>query len=232
MSLPLSITCSLFSSPWSGWHHSISHWAFLWYWSYPLFHSWAQLQCSWGRRAKILAHFTTLSCSNILLCASPQHKRTVSAFCIKARCISTTPQSLTLCHGVFHCSLIAEGLKEHSISHKIDDSSGSIGRRYARTDEIGIPFGITVDFDTVNNGTVTLRERDSMQQIRANVIHSLSYIWIDVYVCVCVFVCVQMEELPGVVESLVKGKLTWEQVLSRFPLFTGQESNQWTWYHK
>lgn len=54
------------------------------------------------------------------------------------------------------------------MSVRIDDSTGSIGRRYARTDEIAIPFGITVDFDTVNKTphTVTLRERDSMQQVR------------------------------------------------------------------
>ena len=64
---------------------------------------------------------------------------------------------------------IAEGLKLRGISHKIDDSGGSIGRRYARTDEIGIPFGITVDFDSVQSDTATLRERNSMRQIRAKV---------------------------------------------------------------
>jgi len=53
----------------------------------------------------------------------------------------------------------------------VDDSSGSIGRRYARTDEIAIPFGITVDFDTVNKEphSATLRERNSTRQIRAEV---------------------------------------------------------------
>ncbi len=56
------------------------------------------------------------------------------------------------------------------ISHKVDDSSGSIGRRYARTDEISIPYAITIDFDTLKEpNTVTLRERDSMQQIRVDV---------------------------------------------------------------
>ena len=39
----------------------------------------------------------------------------------------------------------------------MDDSSGSIGRRYARTDEIAVPFGITVDFDSLKTNTVTLR---------------------------------------------------------------------------
>ncbi|MCL4435990.1 MAG: glycine--tRNA ligase [Thaumarchaeota archaeon] len=46
------------------------------------------------------------------------------------------------------------------------DVSGSIGRRYRRLDEIGTPLGITVDFDTLKDDTVTLRERDSMQQSR------------------------------------------------------------------
>ena len=59
-------------------------------------------------------------------------------------------------------------LRQAGVSHRVDDSSGSIGRRYARTDEIAIPFGITVDFDTVNvePPSVTLRERDSMGQVR------------------------------------------------------------------
>lgn len=66
---------------------------------------------------------------------------------------------------------IAEALTRNGVSHKVDDSSGSIGRRYARTDEIGVAFGITIDFDTVNKTphTATLRDRDSMRQIRAEV---------------------------------------------------------------
>jgi len=46
------------------------------------------------------------------------------------------------------------------------DQAGAIGRRYRRQDEIGTPFGITVDHQTLNDNTVTLRERDSMQQER------------------------------------------------------------------
>ena len=46
------------------------------------------------------------------------------------------------------------------------DGSGSIGKRYRRQDEIGTPYCVTVDFDTLENGTVTVRERDSMAQIR------------------------------------------------------------------
>lgn len=62
---------------------------------------------------------------------------------------------------------IATALTRVDVSHKVDDSSGSIGRRYARTDEIAIPYGITVDFDTLKEpNSVTLRERDSMAQVR------------------------------------------------------------------
>uniref|UniRef100_A0A8B9ET71 Glycine--tRNA ligase n=1 Tax=Anser cygnoides TaxID=8845 RepID=A0A8B9ET71_ANSCY len=66
---------------------------------------------------------------------------------------------------------LSEALTRNGISHKVDDSSGSIGRRYARTDEVGVAFGITIDFDTVNRTphTATLRDRDSMRQIRAEV---------------------------------------------------------------
>lgn len=46
------------------------------------------------------------------------------------------------------------------------DDSGAVGRRYRRQDEIGTPFCITIDGDTLNDDTVTIRERDTMQQVR------------------------------------------------------------------
>ncbi len=46
------------------------------------------------------------------------------------------------------------------------DESGAIGRRYRRQDEAGTPYCVTVDFDTLENGTVTIRDRDTMQQER------------------------------------------------------------------
>ncbi|KAI8368288.1 glycyl-tRNA synthetase [Radiomyces spectabilis] len=57
-------------------------------------------------------------------------------------------------------------LRQNGISTRTDDSKTSIGRRYARNDELGIPYAITIDFQTVEDGTVTLRERDSTEQIR------------------------------------------------------------------
>jgi glycyl-tRNA synthetase len=49
------------------------------------------------------------------------------------------------------------------------DEAGSIGRRYARADEIGIPLGITIDYDTLQDNTVTIRDRDSWKQVRSKI---------------------------------------------------------------
>lgn len=49
------------------------------------------------------------------------------------------------------------------------DHAGAIGRRYRRQDEIGTPCGVTIDFQTLEDNTVTLRDRDTMQQIRVSI---------------------------------------------------------------
>ncbi len=59
---------------------------------------------------------------------------------------------------------IRDILKEHF--PVVYDQAGSIGRRYRRQDEIGTPFGITVDHETMKDRTVTLRDRDAMTQVR------------------------------------------------------------------
>jgi glycyl-tRNA synthetase len=46
------------------------------------------------------------------------------------------------------------------------DSGGSIGKRYRRQDEIGTPWGVTIDHQSIEDGTVTLRDRDSLEQAR------------------------------------------------------------------
>ena len=56
------------------------------------------------------------------------------------------------------------------------DESGSIGKRYRREDEIGTPFCICVDFDTVTDGCVTIRDRDTMEQIRIPIEEVRGYI--------------------------------------------------------
>ncbi|MDP9337073.1 MAG: His/Gly/Thr/Pro-type tRNA ligase C-terminal domain-containing protein, partial [Actinomycetota bacterium] len=49
------------------------------------------------------------------------------------------------------------------------DDAGAIGRRYRRQDEVGTPFCVTVDFDSLDDGAVTVRERDSMRQDRIGI---------------------------------------------------------------
>jgi glycyl-tRNA synthetase len=49
------------------------------------------------------------------------------------------------------------------------DESGSIGRRYARADEVGTPLGVTIDYDTLKDETVTIRNRDSWKQVRTEI---------------------------------------------------------------
>ncbi|EEC19534.1 glycyl-tRNA synthetase, putative [Ixodes scapularis] len=99
---------------------------------------------------------------------------------------------------------ISSALTQHDVPHKVDDSSGSIGRRYARTDEVAVPFGITVDFDTLKEpATATLRERDSMEQVRC-----------------------PLEDLAPLVQDLVRGKVTWEHVTSIYPRFEQQEATK------
>lgn len=96
-------------------------------------------------------------------------------------------------------TLIAR-LRKLGISSKTDDSSASIGKRYARNDELGTPLGITIDFQTVKDGTVTLRDRDTMTQVRAS-----------------------EEEIVDAVKKLAEGEWTWEDARRVLPAFMGQE---------
>ncbi|KAI6652749.1 Glycine--tRNA ligase isoform X2 [Oopsacas minuta] len=97
---------------------------------------------------------------------------------------------------------ITSGLTDAGVTHKVDDSGGSIGRRYARTDEIAIPFGITIDFDTLKYDSVTMRERNSMKQVR-----------------------IPLYQIPEVAAGLIAGRLNWAKVCEKYPMFTGQESS-------
>lgn len=86
----------------------------------------------------------------------------------------------------------------------MDDSSGSIGRRYARTDEIAIPYGITIDFDTLKEPhSVTLRERDTMSQLR-----------------------IPVSEVAQVVRDLSFGRVQWSETESKYPKFEQQETSK------
>jgi len=95
--------------------------------------------------------------------------------------------------------VIAKALTTAGISHIIDTTAISIGRRYARTDEIGVPFAVTVDSTT----NVTIRERDSKEQIR-----------------------VDINEVASVVKQLTEGQSTWADVSAKYPAHVGPQGDQ------
>eukprot|EP00039_Didymoeca_costata_P022101 m.3709 g.3709 ORF g.3709 m.3709 type:complete len:672 (+) comp2815_c0_seq1:217-2232(+) len=92
-------------------------------------------------------------------------------------------------------AFLEEKLADAGLSCRVDNSTAQIGRRYARTDEIAVPFAVTVDFDTKTDNTVTLRERDSMQQIR-----------------------LKIEEIPDLVSKLASGQFKWKQAVEQYGL--------------
>jgi len=63
---------------------------------------------------------------------------------------------------------VIEFLKKAEI-YPFYDISGSIGRRYARADEIGVYYAITIDYNTLKDNTVTVRFRDTKEQIRVKI---------------------------------------------------------------
>lgn len=74
----------------------------------------------------------------------------------------------------------AQSLFSELVGHNFGvffDSKGSIGKRYARVDEIGVPFAITLDYDSLKDKTVTLRERDSMKQKRVKIDSLPELLW-------------------------------------------------------
>lgn len=92
------------------------------------------------------------------------------------RVVMSFPRSIAPIHVGVYPLVSKDGLVEKAQEvHKLMinegftaefDETGSIGRRYARADEAGIPLGITIDYDTLSDGTVTIRDRDSWQQVR------------------------------------------------------------------
>lgn len=67
-------------------------------------------------------------------------------------------------------------LEDHGFT-VLFDKRGSIGKRYARIDEIGVPFAVTIDYDSLDDNTVTLRERDSMNQVRLKIENLPETLW-------------------------------------------------------
>jgi len=76
-------------------------------------------------------------------------------------------------HGDKAKELYATLCKDFNISY---DESGSIGKRYRRCDAVGTPFSITIDDETLENNTVTIRDRDTMEQIKLPIDEIKEYI--------------------------------------------------------
>ncbi len=77
----------------------------------------------------------------------------------------------------FHSEKAFELYRELSKKFMVTyDESGNIGKRYRREDVIGTPFCITVDDETINNNTVTIRDRDTMNQITLPISELESYL--------------------------------------------------------
>jgi glycyl-tRNA synthetase len=107
-------------------------------------------------------------------------------------------------------------LRARGLLTKVDDSSASIGKsifdlgdtisnscegkRYSRNDELGCLLGVTIDFQSVKDGTITLRDRDTTTQVRA-----------------------RQEEIVEAIVRLVEGKESWSEITARLPKFEGQE---------
>ena len=66
-------------------------------------------------------------------------------------------------------SEIKKDLQKLRLGRVLLENSGNIGKSYRRHDEVGTPLCITVDFDTLDDGTVTVRDRDTMQQTRMDI---------------------------------------------------------------
>jgi len=96
--------------------------------------------------------------------------------------------------------VIIKMIRKAKISQHIDTSSVSIGRRYARVDELGCPFCVTVDYQTLTDNAITIRERDSTEQIR-----------------------VPIDKLINVLEKMITCELTWNDNKTIYPIVKVQE---------
>jgi len=85
-------------------------------------------------------------------------------------------------------------LTQAGVSSKVDDSSQTVGKRYARTDECGIPYAFTIDHTTIEDDTVTMREMDTMKQIR-----------------------ISLHDASSIMADLIHGRQTWADMLAKYP---------------
>ncbi|KAJ7620987.1 hypothetical protein FB45DRAFT_928051 [Roridomyces roridus] len=92
-------------------------------------------------------------------------------------------------------------LRKAGIHARVDDSTATIGKRYSRNDELGTPFGVTLDFASVQNRTMTLRERDTTDQRIGSI-----------------------DDVIGTVIDLVQGSIEWAEACQRLPAYDGVQA--------
>uniref|UniRef100_A0A0A9WNH8 Glycine--tRNA ligase n=1 Tax=Lygus hesperus TaxID=30085 RepID=A0A0A9WNH8_LYGHE len=92
-------------------------------------------------------------------------------------------------------ALLCEECVEKNLAFLEDTGKASIGKKYSRGDEIGIPFAISIDSDTIDKNLVTIRERDSCEQIQ-----------------------LPLQEAIPVISQLCCGT-QWETITTRYPRF-------------
>lgn len=98
---------------------------------------------------------------------------------------------------------IASDLMKCDLATRVDKSTASLGRRYARSDEVGVPFSVTVDFDTLVDGSVTVRERDSTLQIR-----------------------LRKTEVTSLIFNIVHGRSSWDEAKKGFSSVSVNEESK------
>ncbi|KAI0067025.1 glycyl-tRNA synthetase [Artomyces pyxidatus] len=96
---------------------------------------------------------------------------------------------------------VSSKLRRAGVFSRVDDSNTSIGKRYARNDELGTPFGVTLDFASVQNRTMTLRERDTTGQLIGSI-----------------------DDVIGVVTELVNGSIDWPEACKRLQVYDGVQA--------
>ncbi|KAJ7910489.1 hypothetical protein B0H13DRAFT_1615649 [Mycena leptocephala] len=92
-------------------------------------------------------------------------------------------------------------LRKAGVHARVDDSNTSIGKRYSRNDELGTPYGITLDFASIQNRTMTLRERDTTEQRIGSI-----------------------DEVIATVTELVLGGIDWAEACQRLPAYDGVQA--------
>ncbi|KXN89030.1 Putative glycine--tRNA ligase [Leucoagaricus sp. SymC.cos] len=96
---------------------------------------------------------------------------------------------------------VSTKLRRAGVFSRVDDSNTTIGRRYARNDELGTPYGVTIDFASVQNRTMTLRERDTMDQRIGSI-----------------------DDVIATVTDLVNGSIDWAEACQRLPAYDGVQA--------